>query len=200
MMTRSRFFAALVALVALVAVTPASAGSPESAKAFVDGFASKVLKIVSDSANSRSDKQAQIETLFSDKVDIDYIAKFVLGPSWRTATPAQQKEYVAAYKPFILKNYSGRLTKYSGQTYTLKGARSEGDTAYVTMLINDPDGQNITLDYRLRDAGGAFKITDITVEGVSLLNTQRSEFKSVVNSKGIDGLIEALKKQVAAQG
>lgn len=197
---RKHLLISLLTLVTFAVSTPASAASPEAAKAFVDGFASKVLAIVSNSSGSRSDKQAQIETLFSDKVDIDYIAKFVLGPSWRTATPAQQKEYVAAYKPFILKNYSGRLTKYSGQTYTLKGARSEGDTAYVTMLINDPDGQNITLDYRLRDAGGAFKITDITVEGVSLLNTQRSEFKSVVNSKGIDGLIEALKKQVAAQG
>lgn len=198
-MTRLRFLSAVLALAAWAMATPVSAASPESAKAFVDGFASKVLTIVSNSATSRSDKQAQIETLFSDKVDIDYIAKFVLGPSWRTATPAQQKEYVAAYKPFILKNYSGRLTKYSGQTYTLKGARSEGDTAYVTMLINDPDGQNITLDYRLREVGAGLKITDITVEGVSLLNTQRSEFKSVVNSKGIDGLIEALKKQVAAQ-
>lgn len=190
---------ALAALFGVLVSTPMLAASPDAAKAFVDGFASKVLAIVSNSSGSRSDKQAQIETLFSDKVDIDYIAKFVLGPSWRTATAAQQAAYVAAYKPFILKNYSGRLTKYSGQTYTLKGARSEGDTAYVTMLINDPDGQNITLDYRLRETGGSFKITDITVEGVSLLNTQRSEFKSVVNSKGIDGLIEALEKQVAAQ-
>lgn len=190
---------ALAALLGVLVSTPMLAASPDAARAFVDGFASKVLAIVSNSSGSRSDKQAQIETLFSDKVDIDYIAKFVLGPSWRTATPAQQAAYVAAYKPFILKNYSGRLTKYSGQTYTLKGARSEGDTAYVTMLINDPDGQSITLDYRLREAGGSFKITDITVEGVSLLNTQRSEFKSVVNSKGIDGLIEALEKQVAAQ-
>lgn len=190
---------ALAALLGVLVSTPMLAASPDAAKAFVDGFASKVLAIVSNSSGSRSDKQAQIETLFSDKVDIDYIAKFVLGPSWRTATATQQAAYVAAYKPFILKNYSGRLTKYSGQTYTLKGARSEGDTAYVTMLINDPDGQSITLDYRLREAGGSFKITDITVEGVSLLNTQRSEFKSVVNSKGIDGLIEALEKQVAAQ-
>lgn len=197
---RLRFLGAMMALVAWAAAAPVSAANPEAAKAFVDGFASKVLAIVSNESASRAEKQEKIEALFSDKVDMDYIAKFVLGPSWRTATPAQQKEYVGAYKPFILKNYSGRLTKYSGQTYTLKGARSEGDTAYVTMLINDPNGQNITLDYRLRDAGGAFKITDITVEGVSLLNTQRSEFKSVVNSKGIDGLIEALKKQVAAQG
>ncbi|MDX2094919.1 MAG: ABC transporter substrate-binding protein [Alphaproteobacteria bacterium] len=178
----------------------AQAATPDAAKAFVDGFASKVLDIVRRDDWSKSEKQQKIEALFSDKVDIDFIAKFVLGPSWRTATAQQQADYVGAYKPFILKNYSGRLTKYSGQTYTLKSARGEGDVAYVTMLILDPNGENITLEYRLRDANGAFKIVDITVEGVSLLNTQRSEFKSVINSKGIDGLIEALKQQVAAQG
>lgn len=199
-MTIKRFLVSLLALVSVSATMPSVASSPDAAKAFVDGFANKVLAIVSSESASRSEKQQKIETLFSDKVDIDFIAKFVLGPSWRTATPAQQKDYVGAYKPFILKNYSGRLTKYSGQTYTLKNARTDGDTAYVTMVINDPAGQNVTLDYRLRDAGGSFKIVDITVEGVSLLNTQRSEFKSVVNSKGIDGLIEALKAQVAAQG
>ena len=194
-----RFLMSLVAILCVSVVTPTMAATPEAAKAFVDSFASKVLEIVRNDG-SASEKQQKIEHLFSDKVDIDFIAKFVLGPSWRTATPEQQQAYVAAYKPFILKNYSGRLTKYSGQTYTLKGARGEGDVVYVTMLIIDPQGENVSLDYRLRDVAGALKIVDITVEGVSLLNTQRSEFKSVVNSKGIDGLIEALKRQVARQG
>jgi phospholipid transport system substrate-binding protein len=192
-----RFSIALLAIVGFALSTPALALTPDDAKTFVDGFASRTLEIVRDERTTVSQKQEKIENLFSDKVDIDFIAKFVLGPSWRTATPAQQQAYVAAYKPFILKNYSGRLTKYSGQTYTLKGARGEGDVSYVTMLINDPNGESITLDYRLRDAGSSFKIVDITVEGVSLLNTQRSEFKSVVNSKGIEGLIEALKAKVA---
>lgn len=194
-----RLSLALAALFSLVVASSVSAATPDGALAFVDGFASKVLEIVRNDKTSRSEKQQKIEDLFSDKVDIDFIAKFVLGPSWRAATPQQQQDYIAAYKPFILKNYSGRLTKYSGQTYTLKGARGQGDVVYVTMLIQDPQGQTATLDYRLREVGGALKIVDITVEGVSLLNTQRSEFRSVVDSKGIDGLIDALKKQVARQ-
>ena len=195
-----RFLISLVALAGVMMSVPSMATTPEAAKAFVDGFASNVLTIVRNDSFSKSEKQQKIEHLFSDKVDIDFIAKFVLGPSWRTASPEQQQAYIAAYKPFILKNYSGRLANYSGQTYTLKGARGEGEVMNVVMLIQDPQGQTATLDYRLRSSEASFKIVDITVEGVSLLNTQRSEFKSVVNSKGIDGLIEALKKQVAQQG
>jgi len=200
MATMKRFLISFVALVSLSVALPASALTPEDAKTFVDGFANKTLEIVRDERASVSQKQQKIENLFADKVDIDFIAKFVLGPSWRTATSQQQQAYVAAYKPFILKNYSGRLAKYSGETYSLKGTRGEGDVFYVAMLIQDPQGESVTLDYRLHDVAGSLKIVDITVEGVSLLNTQRSEFKSVVNNKGIDGLIEALKKQVARQG
>jgi len=91
------------------------------------------------------------------------------------------------------------LTKYSGQTYTLKNARADGDASVVTMEINDPDGQKINVDYRLRDDSGAFKIVDIAVEGVSLLSTQRSEFNGIIETKGVEGLTEALKKQVASK-
>jgi phospholipid transport system substrate-binding protein len=179
--------------------TVAFAANPASAKNFIDGLAVQVLTLVKNEAVSKSEKQSRIEALFSDKVDINFVAKFVLGKHWRTATPQQQTAYVASYKPFILKNYASKLTKYSGQTYTLKNTRVDGDASVVTMEINDPDGQKINVDYRLRDDSGAFKIVDISVEGVSLLTTQRSEFNGIIENKGIDGLIDALKKQVASK-
>lgn len=189
---------ALVALSLLVG-SAAMAANPDAAKKFVDTVATQVLALVKNDSLSQTDKQTKIETIFSDKVDIAFVAKFVLGKHWRTATPVQQKDYVAAYRPFILKNYANKLTKYSGQTYGLKNARVDGDASVVTMEINDPNGQKVNVDYRLKGEG-SFKIVDITVEGVSLLATQRSEFNGIVERKGIDGLIEALKKQVASKG
>ncbi len=180
--------------------TAAFAANPASAKSFIDGLAVQVLTLVKSEAVSKSEKQSRIEALFADKVDINFVAKFVLGKHWRTATPQQQTAYVAAYKPFILKNYASKLTKYSGQTYTLKNTRVDGDASVVTMEIDDPDGQKINVDYRLRDDSGAFKIVDISVEGVSLLTTQRSEFNAIIENNDMDYLIDRLKKQVAAKG
>ncbi len=197
-----RLIVATIAALALGAVTsqPALAASPQAAKQFIDTLASQVLDIVKNDGLGKADKQAKIENLFSDKVDVDFIAKFVLGKHWRTANAEQQQSYIAAYRPFIMKNYAGRLTRYSGQTYALKNARADGDATIVTMEILDPNGQNVNLDYRLAGAGSNFKILDISVEGVSLLSTQRSEFNGIVERKGVDGLIEALKKQVAKKG
>ncbi len=190
-----RHLAAFVAAFCLV-TTPALAG--DGAKDFIDGLASRVLTIVKEGGEKEA-KTKKIEALFTDKVDMDFIARFVVGKSWRTATPAQQQAYIAAYKPFILKNYAGRLTRYSGQTYELKKSRSEGDSTMVTMEIADPSGQAFLVDYRLKSNGGSYKIQDIVVEGVSLLSTQRSEFASIIDQKGIEGLTEALKNQVASK-
>lgn len=188
-----RYLASLLVAAAVAVATPAIAANPAGAKAFIDKVAGQVLAIVKNEAASTAQKQAKLESLFTDKVDINFVAKFVLGKHWRTATPKQQQEYIAAYRPFILKNYAGRLAKYSGQTYTLKNARDDGDASVVTMAIHDTNGQDVLVDYRIKGD----KIVDIMVEGVSLLTTQRSEFNGIVENKGIDGLIEALKKQVA---
>lgn len=195
-----RFLSTLVVVASLSLSSAALAASSAAAKNFIDTVATQVLSLVKDEGVSKSEKQAKIESIFSDKVDINFVAKFVLGKHWRTATPAQQTDYVAAYKPFILKNYAGKLTKYSGQTYALKNARADGEATVVTMEINDTNGQKVNVDYRLKADGSAFKIVDIAVEGVSLLTTQRSEFNGIVEKKGVDGLIEALKKQVASKG
>jgi phospholipid transport system substrate-binding protein len=194
-----RFVATVLVVAGFFAAGAASAASPTAAKGFVDTVATKVMEIVKNEGLAREAKQSRIESLFVDKVDINFVAKFVLGKHWRVANPQQQKDYISAYRPFILKNYASKLAKYSGQTYSLKNARVDGDASVVTMAIHDTNGQDVMVDYRLRGDVGSFKIIDITVEGVSLLTTQRSEFNGIVERKGIDGLVEALKKQVAAK-
>jgi len=193
-----RFLSSAVLAMTLLMSQAANAANPDAAKQFVDTLATQVLALVKNDGISQADKQSRIETIFSDKVDIAFVARFVMGKHWRTATVQQQQDYIAAYRPFIMKNYANKLTKYSGQTYGLKNARADGDATVVTMEINDPNGQTVNLDYRLKGEG-SFKIVDITVEGVSLLATQRSEFNGIVERRGIDGLIDALKKQVASK-
>ena len=191
-----RFFVAAAAALCLIS-SPVFAGG-DAPSNFIDGLAQQVLSIVK-SEGDKDAKRQKIEAIFTDKVDMDFIARFVVGKSWRSATPAQQQAYIAAYKPFILKNYASRLTKYSGQTYSLKKSRSEEGSSIVTMEIADTNGQSFLVDYRLKAGGGGYKIQDIIVEGVSLLTTQRQEFASIIDQKGIDGLTDALKTQVASK-
>ena len=195
-----RFLRSLAAATVITYASTSFAIDAGGAKNFVDKVATQVIAIAKDSSASKEAKQKKIEAIFSEKVDIAFVGKFVLGKYWRAATPKQQQDYLAAYKPFILKNYANKLTKYSGQTYVLKNPHMEDDIAVVTMEIDDPNsGNKINVDYRLCDGGnaGKYRINDIVVEGVSLLTTQRSEFASIIEQHDVDYLIAALQKQVA---
>lgn len=189
-----RWFATFVAACSLYA-GPVLAGSPDEAKIFVNSVAANVLEVIKTDKTER-EKLAALEVIFADAVDIPYVGKFVLGRHWRSASAAQRTAYLAAYQPFVIKNYAGKLTRYSGQNYTLENARATGDDYTVTMEILDPGNPSVFVDYRLREHAGSYKVVDIVVEGVSLVATQRSEFNSIVTRKGIDYLIGALEKQV----
>lgn len=191
----TRFAKAAFAAVLLFA-TAANAGSPADAQKFIDGVASNVLDVIK-TKDSQSAKMGKLENIFSNAVDIPYVGKYVLARHWNSATPEQQQAYLAAYQPFVIKNYAGKLTKYSGQNYKLKNARGTDGQYVVTMEIVDPGNPSVFVDYTMRDAGSSYKVIDIAVEGVSLRATQRSEFNSIVNSKGMDYLISALQKQAA---
>lgn len=189
----------LIATVFLLfaAAMPAYAANPDEVSQFADKLAGTALEIVKDESTSKAEKQTKLEALFRDYVDIPFVARFVLGKHWRTATPEQQQAYLTNYEAFVLKNYTARLTNYTGQTYKILGARDEGDGEYLlTMELNNKDEPNVMVDYRVRaQDGGGYKIMDIIVEGVSMITTQRSEFGSVVNRNGLDGLINALGKK-----
>lgn len=187
---------AFAAAMLMAAATTAHAGSPADAQKFIDGVASSVLDVIK-TKDSTATKMGKLEGIFSNAVDIPYVGKYVLGRHWNSATPEQQKAYLAAYQPFVIKNYAGKLTKYSGQNYKLKNARGDDGQYVVTMEIVDPGNPSVFVDYTMREDAKAYKVIDIAVEGVSLRATQRSEFNSIVNSKGIDYLISALQKQAA---
>jgi phospholipid transport system substrate-binding protein len=178
------------------AATPAA-----DARTYVDKVAGDALKVLQTQGLSKSQKSDKLELMFRDVVDIPYVARFVLGRHWRTASPAQQEAYLKAYEPFLIRNYVGRVVRYSGETYKVTESRDTPDGAIVSMVLKSPDGSSpdVVVSYRLSKVEGAFKVVDIIVEGVSLLNTQRSEFNSIVANQGLDYLINALNKKNAAR-
>lgn len=201
-MIASLLRAGTVALVSMMMVMPAHAkGVPaaqaQEARAFVDRVGGEALATLQDKSLNKEQQIAKLNTLFSDAVDIPYVARFVLGRYWRTATPEQQQRYMASYEPFLIHNYVSRVARYSGQTYRLTDARPTDDGAIVGMILQTPGGSepDVLVNYRLSKTADGYKVIDILVEGVSLLNTQRSEFASVVANRGLDGLIAALEKR-----
>lgn len=200
-MTMTRLIAPLVA--ALLAVFSASAMAKPAVVApaatpssYVQSVGELALSTISNPSLSDADKRATLEKLFHENLDFQWVAQFVMGRYWRQATDEQKARYVDAYKNFLTKHYTSRFSEYTSGSFKITGEKPGTDTG-ETVVGMEIKGNNageppILIDYRVRAENGGYKVFDIIVEGVSLIQTQRSEFGAVLNKEGIDGLISRL--------
>jgi phospholipid transport system substrate-binding protein len=199
-MQRVLFFLAVFGLAVVMSAPVALAASTEDAKKYASSIGDRVLAVMNSSSTSDDKKLSELETLFVKVVDVDWVGRFVLGRHWRSADEKQKSAYLDAYRDFLIKHYTSRFTEYSGETFVIEQANQRREDEFmVRMNIQRPRGQQpVIVDYMLRAEGEDFKVFDIVVEGVSLINTQRSEFNAAVERQGLDKLTEILIKKTAA--
>lgn len=173
----------------------ASANSLEASSAFVKQLGDRTIEVLTNESYSDEDRMAHYRELLRDGFAVNTIARFALGRYWRSATPELREEYLALFQDFVLDIYSKRLDAFSGESFTiLESIAIDGSDTMVSTEISGGDGPPIRVDYRVRSQNNALQIVDVLVEGISLIVTQRSEFASVINRDGLDGLLEQLRK------
>jgi phospholipid transport system substrate-binding protein len=197
MMTSTRAVCTALLFAAIALARPAYATSdPDAAAfAFVEELGRDAMKELADRAIPPSEREARFRRLLVDRFDMPAISKFVLGRYWRSANETQRAEFQGLFVDFIVGSYAARFSDYLGEGVKVTGSGADdGGTILVHSMIDLPSAEDIRVDWRLRGADDAFVIVDLIVEGVSLEVTQRSQFASVIQSRGgIDGLMEALR-------
>jgi phospholipid transport system substrate-binding protein len=162
-------------------------------------MANSVLSIISDPKAAKRDREYALSQGFANVVDIEWIAKFVLGASWRNATEEQKHRYTELYRAYLTKIY---VSHYAGTSDSkIKGIKvlgikdDEKDfTAFTEIMLTNND--KLKVDYLVSERGEGYKITDVIIQGVSLLNTHRAEFSALAASKGVSGVIARLEQLV----
>jgi len=168
---------------------------------FIKTLAVQAINILQSSGSKIEAREAQFRELLSAGFDMPFIARFVLGKHWRKSTPQQRADYQALFTEFILQSYSRRMGGFSGETFTVSGARAAGKKdVLVRTQIARPGDLPIKADWRVRPEDGRYRIIDIMVEGISMAVTQRSEFNAVVRQRGMQGLLQILRARTEKFG
>jgi phospholipid transport system substrate-binding protein len=136
---------------------------------------------------------ALVDAKVMPNVNFQRMTASAVGRNWRQATPEQQKRLQDEFKTLLIKTYSGALSQVKDHTIAVKPLRAAAEDTEVTVRSeirgrNDP----IQLDYRLEKTASGWKIYDLNVLGVWLVETYRGQFAGEINAKGIDGLINTL--------
>ena len=205
-------------LAALAAGTVYALGLPLAALAADETPDALIKRLSVDVLNTvRADKAIQagdidkvialVDKTVMPNVNFRRMTAAAVGPRWRQATPEQQKRLQDEFKVLLVRTYAGALAQVSDQTVRIKPMRAAADDKDVlvrTEIVGK--GDPIQLDYRLEKTpgeGAGWKIYNLNVLGVWLVETYRSQFAQEINAKGIDGLIGTLvarNKSNAAKG
>jgi phospholipid transport system substrate-binding protein len=189
----------LLAGAGLAAVAPARAAD-ESPEQFVQRISSDVLDTIKADKSIKSgdiDKIMQlVDTKIMPNVNFERMTASAVGPAWRQATPEQQSRLEQEFKILLVRTYAGALDQVSDQTVSILPFRgSPTDSEVLVPTQSKGSGDPVQLDYRLEKspgAAGGWKIYNINVLGVWLVETYRTQFAQQINAKGIDGLIAVL--------
>lgn len=184
-------------VVSVFLVTGPSMAADESPDALIKRVSSEILD------NIRSDKSVQdgdmtkvmtlVDSQIMPNVNFVRMTAAAVGRSWRQATPAQQKRLQDEFKTLLIRTYSGALAQVKEQTISIKPLRaSAADTEVIVRTEVLGRGDPVQLDYRLEKVGNSWKIYDLNVLGVWLVETYRTQFAQEISAKGIDGLIASL--------
>jgi len=160
----------------------------------------EAMAVLSDTSLSEDQRAQKIRRLMAQDIDIPPIARFVLGRYWRAATERQREAYVAAYSDYFLATYAAKIGGSGAAVDRFDVIKTQVHGAkdfLVHSVVARAGGEPLRLIWRLRQRDGRYRIIDMMVEGVSLVQTQRQEFVSFIRANGgsVDKLIAELRQR-----
>lgn len=195
----ARMLAALAAAASLAA-TPVAHAADEAPDVLIKRLSDDVLSSLKSDKGIQNGDVSRVVALVDSKimpnVNFQRMTAATVGPAWRQATPEQQKRLQEEFKTLLVRTYAGALTQVAEESVSVKPLRaSPSDTEVVVRTEVRGRGDPIQLDYRLEKTpgqGAGWKIYNLNVLGVWLVETYRSQFAQEISTKGVDGLIVAL--------
>jgi phospholipid transport system substrate-binding protein len=181
--------------------SPAPGNSGGSATEAVRTTITEVIRLLEDKQLKRPERSEErrrlLEQVIGDRFNYPEMAKRSLGAPWRALTDAERLEFVELFRKLLSRSYLGKIEGYSGEQVQYLGERLEGGYAEVrTKLVTGK--AEIPLDYRLLNSSSDWRVYDVVVDGVSLVNNYRSQFARILRSSSYAGLVEQLRKKVEA--
>lgn len=198
------FISLALGFIVLQSATAQTKPDPQSSPpVFVQAIADQLLTVLKNDPEVRKQNLVRInevvEQYIMPYVDFERTTRLAAGKYWRQATEQQQKDLAQAFKTTLIRTYSGALTKVdNGTTMKVQPFRAEADAKDVvvrSLVVQGSNEQAISIDYRLRLTADGWRIYDMNVENVWLIQNYRNQFAQQISQSGIDGLIAALNKR-----
>lgn len=187
-------------LMALLLASSALAAEPAAPVKVVETMHAGMLDVMRTAATTTfEERAAKLGPVVETAYDLDFMGRKSLGKSFDGLSAEDQKRWLEAFHRFMIANYAGRFTSYSGQKFeTIGDEPAAQDTVLVRTRLVDPGKESVDLAYRLRKQDGTWKIIDVYLKGtVSELALRRSDFTAILDRQGFPALLANLDGKIA---
>lgn len=169
----------------------------KSIKDFIQNMGDEIINTAKNTKLKDQQKRQKIINIIDSSIDAKWIARFVLGKHYKTANEEQRKLFMSYYRDFMINTYGPKFNNYDGKKFNTNSVEKQNNF-YLVKSEFIPKNSNTTIffDFRVIEVEGKFLIVDFIAEGISLIETQRSEFNSSINQDGLDKFLENLKNRV----
>ncbi len=198
LLSRRMFSAFAMVAAGALSFAGAAQAADEAADAFIKRVSSDILEAIKADKSIHNGDVNKIITLVDQRVmpNVNFLrmTASAVGPGWRQATPEQQKRLQEEFKVLLVRTYSGALGQVSDQTIVVKPLRAAADDKEVLVRTEvRGKGDPIQLDYRVeKTADGSWKVYNMNVMGIWLVENYKTQFAQEINAKGVDGLVVSL--------
>lgn len=197
-LSRRRLSAWLLGAVCALSMVGMARAADEAADVFIKRVSSDILEAIKSDKSIRTGDVNKIIVLVDQRVmpHVNFLrmTASAVGPGWRQASPAQQKRLQEEFEILLIRTYSGALGQVSDQNIVVKPLRAAADDKEVLVRTEvRGKGDPIQLDYRVeKTADGSWKVYNMNVMGIWLVENYKTQFAQEINAKGVDGLIASL--------
>jgi phospholipid transport system substrate-binding protein len=188
---------ALTLIILLIIPLSVYAGAPLDS---VKGNVNKVLDVLRDPAlkgeSGKKTKRQKIRSISDKMFDYSELSRRTLGQDWKKLNPAQQNEFADLYKSLLEDAYADKIINYTDEKVAFSKENQLSEKTFevqTTVLTKKAD---IPIYYRVIQKDGEWKVYDVVIEGVSLINNYRNQFREILMNKSPEVLIDTLRKKV----
>lgn len=175
-----------------------SVAMAESPKEVIQTTVDKLVNVVETSpgAANASKRREEMRAVISPRFDFAEMAKSSLARYWNERTPQEQKEFIDVFSELLAKTYLDRIDSIERDVVKVNGERVVKNRAIVKTTVNYK-GDVFPIDYRMVEKDGQWKVFDVVIENIGLVNNYRNEFAGIIRKEQFSGLMTKLKEKLA---
>jgi phospholipid transport system substrate-binding protein len=187
---------ATLALALLLSADLVIAGAAgEQVKQTVDGIVSVIADPALKGEAKQQERRRKLREIVYARFDFNEMAKRSLGSHWQKRSAEEQKEFVQLFTELLENAYLDKIESYNGEKVRYLNERQEANFAEVSTKVIDGKGEELSLNYRLHSVDGNWKVIDVVIENISLVNNYRAQFNRVLAKSSYSELVQAMKQK-----